>query len=78
MMYISNIDFQGVFVLGEDAGHVTFATLTQDDGTCFPDHVTINLAEDAAAIPYSSGTTGLPKGVHLTHSNLVSNITQQR
>ncbi|MFZ0808147.1 MAG: AMP-binding protein [Candidatus Sulfotelmatobacter sp.] len=29
-----------------------------------------------AALPYSSGTTGLPKGVMLSHYNLVSNIYQ--
>ena len=29
-----------------------------------------------AALPYSSGTTGLPKGVMLTHFNLVANIYQ--
>jgi acyl-CoA synthetase (AMP-forming)/AMP-acid ligase II len=29
-----------------------------------------------AALPYSSGTTGLPKGVKLTHSNLVTNVYQ--
>jgi 4-coumarate--CoA ligase len=29
-----------------------------------------------AALPYSSGTSGLPKGVMLSHSNLVSNIYQ--
>src|SRR5436853_1570626 len=29
-----------------------------------------------AALPYSSGTTGLPKGVMLTHYNLVANIFQ--
>src|SRR5439155_20487489 len=29
-----------------------------------------------AALPYSRGTTGLPKGVSLTHYNLVANIFQ--
>ena len=32
--------------------------------------------EDVAALPYSSGTTGLSKGVMLTHANLVSNVEQ--
>nr|XP_050856711.1 uncharacterized protein LOC127066709 isoform X1 [Vespula vulgaris] len=30
--------------------------------------------EDLAVLPFSSGTTGLPKGVMLTHANLVSNM----
>ncbi len=41
-----------------------------------PKPVGINPREDLAALPYSSGTTGLPKGVMLSHFNLVSNVRQ--
>jgi acyl-CoA synthetase (AMP-forming)/AMP-acid ligase II len=40
--------------------------------------VAIDPANDVAALPYSSGTTGLPKGVMLTHRNLVANLAQLR
>merc|ERR1719219_1575279 len=35
-----------------------------------------NVHEDIVALPYSSGTTGPPKGVSLTHYNMVANMTQ--
>jgi acyl-CoA synthetase (AMP-forming)/AMP-acid ligase II len=38
--------------------------------------VPINAREDVAVLPYSSGTTGLPKGVMLTHYNIASNVKQ--
>src|SRR6478735_4810306 len=38
--------------------------------------LSIDPATHLAVLPYSSGTTGLPKGVMLTHRNLVANIAQ--
>lgn len=41
-----------------------------------PPAVSLTPAEDTVSLPYSSGTTGLPKGVRLTHTNLVANVHQ--
>ena len=54
-------------------GAAPFADLLAQPGT--PPPVAID-PEDVVALPYSSGTTGLPKGVMLCHRNLVANILQ--
>ena len=40
------------------------------------EQVEVDPMDHVVVLPYSSGTTGLPKGVMLTHHNLVANIAQ--
>ncbi len=63
-----------LFVFGEADGATSFASLLESNGKV--PSVMINPREDLVALPYSSGTTGLPKGVMLTHYNLVANLSQ--
>jgi acyl-CoA synthetase (AMP-forming)/AMP-acid ligase II len=65
-----------IFLLGQAPGVTPFSALLEKDGLV-PD-VKIDPREDLVALPYSSGTTGLPKGVMLTHYNLVANMYQAR
>jgi len=65
-------------VIGETAGVPSFNDVLGDDGSAFPKNVDVDPMNDVAVLPFSSGTTGLPKGVMLTHHNVVSNLIQFR
>ncbi|MFA5910922.1 MAG: 4-coumarate--CoA ligase family protein [Vicinamibacterales bacterium] len=54
-------------------GVPSLATMSVD---AEPPPVVIDPDNDVVVMPYSSGTTGLPKGVLLTHRNLIANLLQ--
>jgi len=69
----------------EGTGVTEIATFDPVDGTDafqswfgepMTEHVAVEPMTDLVALPYSSGTTGLSKGVMLTHHNLVANLAQ--
>ena len=65
-----------IVVFGEANGATPYRELFAHGST--PPAVTIDCATDVAALPYSSGTSGIPKGVMLTHRNLVANLQQMQ
>jgi acyl-CoA synthetase (AMP-forming)/AMP-acid ligase II len=62
-----------IFVIGEAEGATAFSNLGHANGVV-PD-VSIS-SDDVVLLPYSSGTTGLPKGVMITHGTWVANLCQ--
>ncbi|MGW3989685.1 4-coumarate--CoA ligase family protein [Streptomyces sp. NPDC004830] len=63
-----------IFVCDSATGHRSLIDMLAS--TAPEPHVAIDPGEDVAALPYSSGTTGTPKGVMLTHRQIATNLAQ--
>jgi len=73
----SRSDIKRIVVMngGGKRGRVLSLDTLVGAGSCEPGLVR-GSASDVIAMPYSSGTSGLPKGVMLTHRNIVANLQQ--
>ncbi|WP_040159580.1 AMP-binding protein [Nigerium massiliense] len=66
---------EDVLVVGGDAaGHVSYADALATPPA--PPQLAIDPATHVACLPFSSGTSGMPKAVRLSHRNLVANMLQ--
>ncbi|GGB32136.1 4-coumarate--CoA ligase [Gordonia jinhuaensis] len=76
--HIAGLDDSDVWVLdGEGLAAGPHANAADILGPAHPaPEIDIDPATHLAVLPYSSGTTGNPKGVMLTHRNLVANVAQ--
>jgi len=70
---LSGTPTQEIYVIGEAEGHKSLDALM---GEPQQQQTPIDADTDIVVLPYSSGTTGMPKGVRLSHRNLVINVDQ--
>ena len=77
--YISDVNIYpnfSYFIDGFSAGCLNFNDMTSKERGEIETNIDVD--HDIVTLPFSSGTTGLPKGVMLTHKNMVSSYCRKR
>ncbi|CAN7944440.1 unnamed protein product, partial [Ixodes pacificus] len=72
------LDIKGCFTTGTAPGFVSVRKFNKLDENSYEELPVENVKNEVAVLVYSSGTTGIPKAIELTHMSLMSCIPRPR
>ncbi|XP_042142925.1 luciferin 4-monooxygenase-like [Ixodes scapularis] len=73
-MFLKVLVSQGCFTTGTAPGFVSVTEFKKLDENSYEEFVVENVKDEVAVLGYSSGTTGIPKAIELTHMSLMPSL----
>ncbi|CAN7994748.1 unnamed protein product, partial [Ixodes pacificus] len=72
LAFVYDLLFQELFCVGDLPGFTDIRQFQELPQSSFEEHCPVDNAEDVIALVYTTGSTGLPKGIEVSHKPYVS------